>query len=165
MTDDLEKLPTRGWIVGRSDGTFDGPFTDFEPGAVWAHLLHCRTPVFDPLDDIGDVYDVIAWEEGKPSPWWTLRGDVEVIGEHELRSAWWDDRPARMLATPSDYVAAVGAGFCIIDWAADINSIIGRVSAVDCSTPALAERLTNTLIAQAMPRLTITTARPLRRAA
>jgi hypothetical protein len=64
-----------------------------------------------------------------------------------------------LLETPAAYVAAHGHGFCIVDWTADVNAIIGRVEAVECATQALYARLRRTLIAQAMPRgLTITTA-------
>jgi len=162
---DMEKLPTCGWIVGRSDGTFEGPFAEFGPGLIEADLLHCLEPVFDPLEEVGEVYDIIAWERGKPSPWWTHRGIVTVIGERELRQAVWEQRPARMLATPADYVSAHGAGFVIIDWSADINRIIGEAAAIECATPALAERLSKMLVAQAMPRLAITSRHDLRRAA
>src|SRR5262249_29173467 len=108
----------------------------------------------------------VAWEHGKPSPWWTLRGTATVIGEHELRSARWQQRPAQMLATPADFVAAAGAGFCVIDWSADINSLIGDVAAVECAAPPLAERLRTTPIAQAMPNIRISVSAPsIRRAA
>ena len=109
------------------------------------------------MEEVGEIFDVVAWERDTKSPWWTQRGIVTVIGEHELETAWWQERPARMVATPRDHAVDPGT-FCIIDWNADINAIIGRAPAVECAIPALRERLIRALQAQAMPKIIISTA-------
>jgi hypothetical protein len=148
---DLERLPLRGWIIGRADGLFEH-LPEFEPGAIEADMAMVR-------DDDLESYDAVAWERGSRSPWWLVAGVATVLGEHELSAAWWDGRPARMLETPTDYVAAHGAGFVVLDWTADLNSVLGGATAVECATLALYERLRTTLIQQALPRgLAITTA-------
>jgi len=152
-------LPLSGYIIGRSDGTFDGPLAEFEPGAIMAELMCVREIVADPMEEIGEVYDVVAWERGTTSPWWTRRGLVTVLGEHELQSAWWQDRPARMVATPYDHAIDPGT-FCIIDWSADINAIIGIAPAVECASRDLERRLWDALTRQEMPKIPIRTVRP-----
>jgi len=152
MTDASNALPLEGWIVGRRDGTFEGPLAEFEPGAIRAEFMYCRELVADPFEEVGDVIDIIAWPLGRRSPWWTQRGLVTVIGEHELVAAWWDDRPARMVATPRDCCADSGT-FCIIDWSAEIDAIIGQAPAVECATRELERRLRETLIRQATQRV------------
>jgi hypothetical protein len=153
-----------GLIRPCRDGRFER-LSEFEPGAVEADFMHVREQVDDPIEQIGDVFDVIAWQAQRPGVWWTQRGLVTVIGEHELQAAWWGSRAARMVATPADHARDPGT-FCVVDWTADINAIIGRNSMIECSTPALYKKLRETLIAQAMPRgLTITTRQQARRAA
>jgi hypothetical protein len=138
----------RGWIIPSSRGTFE-LLEEFEPGAVQAEFLH--------VADGNEIVDTIAWEKERPGVWWARRDLLDHVGAHELDAAWWDERPARLLPTPADYVAAHGHGFVILDWSADINAIIGKVAAVECATAALYRKLKETLIEQAMPRgLTIT---------
>jgi hypothetical protein len=152
----MSALPLSGLIRPSSDGTFQR-LSEPEPGAITAELLHVREMVFDPIEEVGDIYDCVAWNPQKPGVWWTERGLVTCVGEYELTASYWREQPARMLATPADYVAAHGAGFVILDWSADVNAIIGRVAAVECATSALYRKLRETLIEQAKPRgLTIT---------
>jgi hypothetical protein len=139
---------TSGWILPSKRGTFE-PLAEFEPGAVEARFLHVTE---------GDaLIDTVAWQPERPRVWWLHHDLVAVLGEDEIDSAWWDERPARMLETPADYSAAHGHGFVVLDWTCSILAILGRVASVECATPALFRRLRETLVEQAMPRgLTIT---------
>lgn len=141
---DLAKLFPSSWVIGRSDGRFE-PLSEFEPGAVKAKIMLVR-------DYDGEAVDAIAWASDRPTVWWTYRGTLDYIGEHELRRAWWDQSPARMVATPAGFVAAAGAAFCILRWDADIDEILGPVPGVDCDGAALAQKLRRTLIEQAAER-------------
>jgi hypothetical protein len=151
MSRDLETLPLLAYIRGTADGLFD-ILPHHEPDSAYAQIIIVRDLDLEP-------YDAIAWEIGKPEKWWTLRGAAVVLGEYELTAAYWQERPARMLATPADYIDCHGAGFVLLDWSAPINDIIGACPAVSCATRALADRLRRTLWQQAMPSLPITIAR------
>ncbi len=150
-------LPVSGWIMPSRRGTFEH-LAEAEPGAINADFLH--------VIEGDDLIDTVAWERSKPGVWWLRHDLITHVGGDELAAAWWDERPARMLETPAAYVDARGGGFCIVDWSADINAVVGRVAAVECATPALYKRLRETLIQQAMPRgLSITIASNRRAAA
>lgn len=137
-----------GWIMPSKLGTFE-PLAELEPGAVQADFLHVRND--------GEIIDIIAWERERPGIWWARRDLLTHVGDFELDDAWWSERPARLLETPAAYVAAHGRGFVILDWASDVNAIVGRVAQIECATPALYRKLWETLIEQAMPPgLTIT---------
>lgn len=144
-----KRLPLTAWIVGRRDGRFD-LLGEYEPGAVRADLVHVLE------GEYLELVDAVAWECHRPGRWWTLRGVATVLGEHELAAAWWEQRPARMVATPADWLAQPLTSFVIVDWSTDINAAIGAAPGVVCDTPALACRLRRTLIEQAMPKLPIT---------
>ncbi|MGE0117656.1 MAG: hypothetical protein AB7S71_01450 [Dongiaceae bacterium] len=144
---------TSGLIRVRADGVFDR-LPEFEPGALDADFLYVRDR------DTLEIVDCIAWQRGVASPWWIERGLMTVIGEWELQRSWWDGDAAYMVATPRRFVELHGLGFCIVDWSADVNTIIGRAAEVVCETEQLREHLRQTLIRQAMPRIRITTASP-----
>lgn len=170
-TSDFERLVPRAWIIGRADGTFES-LRQFEPGAVEAEIMLVRGPEPDDEEqlvlgyDEGDselsvfvqppdrdwpVIDAIAWEAQRPGIWWTL-GGTAYIGEWELRRAWWDEEPARMVSTPAAFLAAHGDAFLLLRWDVDVDAILGDAPGVICDTPALAAKLRRTLIEQAAPR-------------
>lgn len=140
--------PPPRWIIGHRDRMFE-PLYEFEPGAIEATIILVRE------GEEAEVVDAIAWPKDTRSPWWMLRGIATVLGEHELSRAWWDGNAAQMVATPADFVACHGAAFCILDWSADLNSIIGRAPAVECATAGLAAKLRAALIEQALPKIPI----------
>ena len=150
QADAIEALCPAAWIVGRSDGLFV-PVNEHESGAVLAHIMLVREPVFDPMEEAGEVVDAIGWEEDRPGAWWTLNGTA-YIGEHELRRSWWEQTPARMVSTPAAYLDCHGAAFCIIDWEADVDAILGPTAAVTVDNINLASRLRRTMFDQAAPR-------------
>jgi hypothetical protein len=160
----MTALPLSGLIHPCRDGTFQR-LEEFEPGGLVAEFLHVRETVFDWTEEVGDIYDIVAWDARRPGIWWTAYGVAVVLGEWELGDAAWDDRPARMTSTPDAWVCSHGSSFCVVDWSADLQAIIGRASKIKCATPALHTKLRETLIAQAMPRgLVITTQQQPRRA-
>jgi hypothetical protein len=106
-----------------------------------------------PVLEHEELIDVVAWPLNGVSPWWTLRGVATLLGEHELRAAWWESRPARLVETPQAYLDQAGECACVLDWSCDINTALGEAPGVECSTPALAIRLRRVLIEQAMPRI------------
>ena len=132
------------FILPNADGTFE-PLSEREPGAIAAQFLRVTVDA--------KWLDTIAWDPGTPSIWWTRRRVVPFIGSDELSRAWWDERPARFVATPADYLLHRKNAVCIIDWTADINSIIGVVDAVTCETRALAEKMKQTLLRQSRPKI------------
>src|SRR5215468_5565981 len=95
-------LPLHGLIRPCRDGRFE-LLAEHEPGAIEADFMYVREMVDDPIEEIGDIYDAIAWQSERPGVWWTEHGLVAVVGEHELVAAWWGNRPARMVATPYDH--------------------------------------------------------------
>jgi hypothetical protein len=146
---DLERMAISGCrIIGTRDGTFRIA-EHGEAGAIDAELLLVRDG-----DDL-DIIDAIAWPRDKRSPWWVMRGLVAILGDHELRAAWWDQRPVRLLETPRDWLHAHGDGACIVDWEADLRAMFGDVTAVACATGALAARVCQTLQAQAAPAFAV----------
>jgi hypothetical protein len=102
-------------------GTFQR-LSEFEPGAIAAEFILVRETVFDAMDETGEVYDTVAFDPSRPTRWWTEHGLVTCLGECELNTAWWNERPARMVATPADWLACHGAAFCIVDWSTDLNA-------------------------------------------
>jgi hypothetical protein len=138
--------------------------SEFEPGAIAAEFILVREIVFDPMDEVGDVYDTVAFDPARPTRWWTEYGLAVCLGEYELATAWWQERPARMVATPADWLRCHGAAFCIIDWNADLHAIIGRAPSVECADDWLAGKLKRELTEQARSRIQIF-ARGARRAA
>src|SRR5215813_6449273 len=124
QADAIEALCPAAWIVGRSDGLFV-PVNEHESGAVLAHIMLVREPVFDPMEEAGEVVDAIGWEEDRPGAWWTLNGTA--------------------------YIGGHGAAFCIIDWEADVDAILGPTAAVTVDNINLASRLRRTMFDQAAP--------------
>jgi hypothetical protein len=150
--------PTTGsWILPFSDGTFQR-LREYQPGAIDVNWLYVRNWVPDPFEDVAPIIDCVAWPKGSREPWWLWRNIAACVGEHELQSAWWENRPARLVETPADYLACHCAAFCILDWNADINAMLGAAPGVCCSTLRLAQKLSRTLQQQAMPKLSITVA-------
>jgi len=148
----LEKRMLAGgciYVIGNADGRFE-LLSEFEPGAVDAEIMIVR-------DEGLEAFDAVAWEHDKPSRWWTLRDVVTGVGEHEISKAFWEERPARMIETPADYLACRCEACCIIDWSADINAIIGLAPAIECATSRLERRLRQALVRQALPKIRITT--------
>jgi hypothetical protein len=103
----------------------------------------------------GDLIDVIAWPFDRSDIWWALYGIATHLGEDELRSAGWMQRSARMVGTPQTYLDRAGECFCVLDWEADLNAMIGDAPSVVCDSSNLAAQLGQTLRKQAMPRLPI----------
>ncbi len=147
-------VTSAAWIMPSSAGTFQR-LPEYEPGAVDADWLYVREWVPDPFEEVPEIIDCVAWKKGTRSPWWMWHGIAAHVGEHELRTAYWQDRPARLLETPQDFLACHGAGFCILDWTADVDAIIGAAPAVSCSTDDLAAKLQRVLTEQAKPRFPI----------
>jgi len=146
----LERLAISGCrILGAGDGTFRIAGHG-EAGAIDAELLLVRDG-----DDL-EIVDAITWPRDRRSPWWTMHGLVALLGDHELRAAWWDQRPVRLLETPRDWLHVHGNGACIVDWEADLRAMFGDVAAVACATDALAARVRQTLQAQAAPAFVVT---------
>jgi hypothetical protein len=145
----IAALYPSAWIIGHSDGRFE-PLPAFEPGAVRAEIMLVRALVDDPPEEVGVVIDAIAWEADKPGAWWTING-ASYLGEWELRRAWWDKAPARMVSTPEAH-ARDSASFVILDWSADVDDILGPVPGVLCDTPELVSKLRRTMFLQAAPR-------------
>jgi hypothetical protein len=146
---DIASLYPSAWIIGHSDGRFV-PLPEFTPGAVRAEIMLVRALVDDPMEDVGDVIDAVAWEVDRPDDWWTING-TSYLGEWELRRAWWDEAPARMVSTPEAF-ARDSASFVVLDWSADVDDILGPVPGVVCDSPALVSKLRRTMFLQAAPR-------------
>lgn len=149
---------THGLIMPVRGGLFE-PLTEFEPGALDVDFLHVRETVADPFEEVGEIIDIIAWRRGTKSPWWMRRGVVTVIGDWELDNAAREDRPARMVATPADFVGTHGGAFCILNWNADLCEIIERAPHIECACAALEQRLRQTLVRQALPKIPISVAK------
>jgi len=136
----------------------DGRFqllSEFEPGAVDAELILVREIVLDPMEQLGEVYDTVAFDPSRPTRWWTESGLATCLGEYELDTAWWDDRPARMVATPADWLACHGAAFVILDWSCDLSALLGRAPTIECADDWLAGKLNREMAAQARPNIQI----------
>src|SRR5437764_13956895 len=54
--------------------------------------------------DHDELIDVVAWPLDAASPWWTYRGLATLLGEGEIRTAWWEQRFVRLVETPQDYL-------------------------------------------------------------
>jgi hypothetical protein len=140
-----------GWITGHGDGTFAALNAE-ERGAIWCHFLHVREAVGDPYNEVLPIVDVVAWEDCRPWAWWMLRRGVAILGEWEIAWAWRDRRPARMLATPADFLRCHGAGFCIVDWnkAGDFLDMLDDIE-VTYSDPWLSNKLVQARIGRDFP--------------
>jgi len=144
-------LPLMGWADVHADGTFT-PLPVELPGAVWCHFLNVREAVGDPFNEVPPIVDVVAWEDCRPWDWWLLHRAAAITGEWEIDNAWRDQRPARMLATPAEFLRSHGAGFCVLDWrkAGDLLELIDIVE-VTYSNPWLANKLVQARIARDFP--------------
>jgi hypothetical protein len=134
-----------GWIEGHDDGTFT-PMSTMKLGSVWCHFLNVRDAVSYGTEP-GPIVEVIAWEDCRPWVWWMLKRHkltprVTVLGQWELANAWRERRPARMLATPAEFVRSHGAGFLVVDWSLprEVLDIIGE-SDLEFSDPWLSNKL------------------------
>jgi hypothetical protein len=133
-------IPLSGYIRPDRGGTFTR-LTEPEPGAIRAEFLYVR-------DDDLEVIDCIAWEPARPGTCWTERGLVTVLGEEELRWAWWDERAPALVETPRDWLACHGQAACIIDWSVCIDDLLHGLQAPICNTERLRIRLERTLAEQ-----------------
>jgi hypothetical protein len=143
-----------GLIRPSRDGTFQR-LSEFEPGAIKAEFILARETVFEPMEEVGDVYDTVAYDPTRPTRWWTEHGLAVCLGDWEITAAWWGDRPARMVATPADWLKTHGGSFCVLDWSADLQAIIGRVPAIECVDDWLAGKLKREMTEQARPKIQI----------
>jgi hypothetical protein len=145
------------WVRPYPGGTFE-PLPEHEPGAVEVRLLrvHSRDR---------ELIDIIAWAPEKPSTWWTLNDLVTHIGTDALSYAAWTGKPAYFVETPQRFIECGKRVACVIDWTADINSVIGMCESVVCETPALARRMRETIIKQCRPAIVDRITAHVRRAA
>lgn len=140
IPEDLKIASGLAWIEPASDGSF--AFAPAPKVGIWARML----PVFD--DD--GIIDVVAWERGRPSPWWLYRRNLTVLGDHTIRLAALTGGAVQLTAFPEKYLDYyAGHAACIVDWAADLRGMFEGVREVRCDSPALERRLHETLSRQA----------------
>jgi hypothetical protein len=133
------------WIDVFGDGSWcrsEGP----------AGLLAQLLPVIDPAS--GQPFDCVAWAPARPNRWWRQRLLADVLGEADLRSVWWDQRPITLCSTPAEWVRTPSPRACVLDWRCDLHRALWRASTIVC-TKELAERLGRVLAEQVRPRFSI----------
>lgn len=142
MSDDEFTLICSGlaWIEPAGDGTF--AFSPEPNVGIWARMI--------PIIEDDEIIDVVAWERGRPSPWWLLRGVATNLGWHAGDLACLTDRPLMLTATPERYLDYyAGRAACVLNWSTDLRALFEGVREVRCDSPTLARRLNASLRDQA----------------
>ena len=92
--------------VARIQTYRDGLF-EFNDDGIRAFMM--------PVTDAGrysDIIDTLAFRPADPTTWWLHQGATSVLGDVTALDP---DRPARIYATPLDWLAAAGAGLVVFD--------------------------------------------------
>jgi len=144
-------LPLAGWVAAHDDGTFS-PLPVELPGAIWMQFLHCRETVADPLEEVGKIVDVVAWEPCRPQDWWLLRRrGFCVLGEWQIFDGWELQQPVIMFPTPAAWLASHGRGFCIVDWTVPAALDLLDEIVIAYADPWLSNKLIQTRAAREFP--------------
>jgi hypothetical protein len=129
MKEFAPELQPTGFVMPKADGSFS--FSDSEDG-VAVLLLQVWSG--------NDLLDVIAWQWGRPSPWWMLRRAATYLGHAELERRHLDGKPIRVVGTPQDWLRDGGHAICVLDWSAPLSPLL-RGQQVICTTSGLQRRL------------------------
>ena len=118
------------------DGTY-APDKDGEPAVI------VGVGEFDE-DGWHEISDLVAYRPGSPDQWALRRRDESILGHQFLEYARNTYPPARLFATPHEWLANGGNGVTVIDWNAALSWPF-RGAHVLADDPALAERLARTI--------------------
>ena len=130
-------------ILTRRDGLY-------EPDA--AGDLAVITPVHDRHDELADL---VAWWPDEPETWWLRRGDeTPFLGTRNLAMAAYYGDPITLHPTPWDWLLAGRKGVCVLQWSWPLDNLFEGVGAIECSSPALRQRLVAAL-RRWEPRVTV----------
>ena len=91
-------------------------------------------------DSNNELGDFVAWFPDHPNQWWLRRGDIAVLGGHDLAVAGYHGGDIRLHATPQAWLLGGRRGTCILMWDAPLDDLFNGVGAVDCDSPALRQR-------------------------
>ena len=87
-----------------------------------------------------EISDLVAYRPSSPHQWALRRRDESILGRQTLEYARDAYPPARLFASPHEWLANGGAGVTVIDWSAALSWPF-RGAHVLADDPALAERL------------------------
>lgn len=104
-------------------------------------------PIWDGLDDL------IAFQPKNPMCWWRRRGDVQILGTHNLQRR--SLSPIVIHENPLSFLRAGARGVCIVDWRIDPERL-AAAGPLEAESPRLANRLRRRAQEAAATRLTIT---------
>ena len=98
----------------------------------------------------GELFDIVAWFDGFPDDWWSLRGLTQILGEPERLLAERLGKPLKLFETPAswrrsyvprrglkagrDLYAGKRLGACIIDWSCDPRFVFSGVNEIITET-------------------------------
>lgn len=63
-----------------------------------------------------DIVDLVAWKPDRPNQWWTRCYSGVPLGDDQLFTAEYWQKPMMLRATPLNWLRAGGDGVCILDW-------------------------------------------------
>ena len=89
-------------------------------------------PIWDVIEDL------IAFKPQAPSRWWRRRGEVQVLGAHNIRPK--PIFPLTLFDNPLSWLQAGGGGLCVIDWGFDAETLL-FAGPLEAETPSLKSRL------------------------
>lgn len=131
--------------VGRIQPDDGGTYAPAGEGAVRAVILPVQVPTsFSDTDrylaelaDLGG--DLVAFDVTNPMRWWTRNGDAAVLNPEALHLAAEEGVPARVFASPLEWMQVAGAsgvldwraGSVILDWSRAAGVLAG-LTEVEC---------------------------------
>ncbi|WP_221795275.1 hypothetical protein [Aquisediminimonas sediminicola] len=103
-----------------------------------------REHVIQPIYEMGDVIDLVAWRTDNPASWALRTGLGWCLG-HYLTGPHWDcDQPTRFYATPLDWLRGGADGICVLDWGAPEIRELANLHAIEAD-PDIADHLRSIL--------------------
>lgn len=110
----------------------------------WTPIDTGRSMVVTPLEDCGDIIDLIAFDPAVPDVWYLRTGAGWALGSDTIADAcegWDADQHLTLHATPLDYLRAGCTGACVTQWTPESRAGIRQVHWVDVASPKFARAL------------------------
>lgn len=110
----------------------------------WTPIETGKPMVVTPLEERGEMLDLIAFDPSVPDVWYLRTGAGWALGCDAVADAsegWDADQHLTLHATPLDYLRAGCTGACVTQWTSESRAGIRQVHWVDVASPKFARAL------------------------
>lgn len=112
---------------------------------IWTPIETGKTMIATPLEEEGQIVDLIAFDIKCPDIWYLRTGAGWALGSEAITAAvqGWGaaDQRLELHATPLDWLRAGCTGTCVTQWTPESRAAIRSVEAIDVASPKFARAL------------------------